>query len=355
MILIGANEGIYRWFDGCGWPIFHSLQDRAIVSLASPGAGLIAAIDRDGQVFESINNGQDWEVIPGPEGGAVPAMLDIWGEPSTIVLATKPLGLYRRVIGAPLPRQASNTARVGLAPALIGRARSLAEGAATRLAPRRRIAPAGPSTVWRALGKPEVAKGKVASAAVVRALAVGGGMPAPWFAAIRGAGLWRSLDEGSTWQQCPGLPDEVLAIRTAPHTPGSVVAATADGCRFSTDGGQTWEDRSVGLENARYVGAIEVKPDNPDILLAGAAPAPGQRFALYESTNGGKAWMQVKRGFPEDIVNDVITDIRYDPAATDNVIVALGSGELWLSRFDRAYWCPLARQINASRVLCAAD
>src|SRR5437868_9876488 len=98
MILIGTDEGIYRWFDGCGWPIFHSLQDRAIVSLASPGAGLVAAIDRDGQVFESVNNGQDWQAIPGPtpEGAGTPALLAIWGEPSTIVLATKPLGLYHR-------------------------------------------------------------------------------------------------------------------------------------------------------------------------------------------------------------------------------------------------------------------
>ena len=37
MILIGTDKGIYRWFEGSGWPTFHSLQDRAIVSLASPG------------------------------------------------------------------------------------------------------------------------------------------------------------------------------------------------------------------------------------------------------------------------------------------------------------------------------
>src|SRR4051812_11491626 len=98
MILIGTDEGIYRWFEGCGWPIFHSLQDRAIASLASPGTGLIAAIDRDGQVFESVNNGQDWQAIPGPEPGPgggtgpTPVTLAIWGEASTIVLATRPLG-----------------------------------------------------------------------------------------------------------------------------------------------------------------------------------------------------------------------------------------------------------------------
>jgi hypothetical protein len=171
------------------------------------------------------------------------------------------------------------------------------------------------------------------------------------------------MDEGSTWRQCPGLPPEVLAIRTIAGKPGTVIAATSDGCRISTDVGQSWEDRSSGLENARYLASIEVKPDEPDILLAGAAPrapdaagaapAEGLRFALYESTNGGKSWAQVKRGFPEDIRHDVVTDIRYDPAATQNVIAALSSGELWLSRFDRAYWCPIARQTKAARVLCA--
>jgi hypothetical protein len=355
MILIGTDEGIYRWFEGCGWPIFHSLQDRAIVGLASPGAGLLAAIDREGEILESVNNGQTWDVIPGPEGAggaaAKPTALAVWGEPSTIVLATQPLGLYRRVVGAPLPREATSTG--GRAPALLVRARTLARGATARLAPRGRSAPASPTTVWGALGKPEVAKGKVAAAAAIRALALGDGTPPLWFVAVRGAGLWRSLDEGTTWQQCPGLPGEVLALRTIPSRPGSVVAATDDGCRISPDGGQTWEDRSAGLEKARYLGAIEVKPDEPDILLAGAASAEGMGYALYESTNGGKSWTQVKRSFPEDLHYDVITDIRYDPAAPDNVVVALGSGELWVSRNAGAYWCPLARQTRAARALCA--
>jgi hypothetical protein len=369
MILIGTDEGIYRWFDGCGWPIFHSLQDRAIVSLGSPGAGLIAAIDRDGQVLESVNNGLDWEVIPGPgAGGAAartPAVLAVWGEPEVLVLVTKPLGFYRRAIGAPVPRPAAPSGAA--AQDWIGRARTLAEGATALLAPRKSAAAAraAQAPAWTALGTPEGAGGGIASEAPVRALADGGGTPPAWFAAVRGAGIWRSVDAGESWQKCPGLPEDVTALRTLPAKPGTVLAATAEGCRISTDRGQTWEDRSTGLENARYISAIEVKPDNPDILLAGAAPRPpdaagaapvkGLRFALYESTNGGKSWAQVKRGFPEDIQHDVITDIRYDPAAPENVIVALSSGELWLSRFDRAYWCPLARQTKAARVLCAAD
>ena len=87
---------------------------------------------------------------------------------------------------------------------------------------------------------------------------------------------------------------------------------------------------------------------------SGAAPAGGLGFSLYESTNGGKTWSHVKRGYPETLLYDAITDIRYDPAAPENVIVALGSGELWVTRNGGAYWTPLARQIRAARVLCAA-
>ena len=31
MILIGTEDGIYRWFEGASWPVFHSLQGRRVV------------------------------------------------------------------------------------------------------------------------------------------------------------------------------------------------------------------------------------------------------------------------------------------------------------------------------------
>ncbi|MEJ7640295.1 MAG: hypothetical protein WKF75_20595 [Singulisphaera sp.] len=72
MILIGTDEGIYRWYEGNPWPIFHSLQGRAVVGLAAPGGGVLAAVDGGGRVVESVDNGMQWRTIPLPEGPVGP-------------------------------------------------------------------------------------------------------------------------------------------------------------------------------------------------------------------------------------------------------------------------------------------
>jgi len=192
---------------------------------------------------------------------------------------------------------------------------------------------------------------------VIQALVAGQGEKAPWFAAVIGAGLWRSDDSGGSWERCPGLPDAVYAIRTTGADGETVVVATSNGCWLSADRGRTWEERNGGLDNARQVRALEVHPDDPSSLLAGAAPAThhvGTQFSLYESADAGKTWTHVKRGFPDVLEYDTITDIRFDPAAPENAIVALDSGELWRTRNGGDWWEPIARQTRGARVLCVA-
>jgi photosystem II stability/assembly factor-like uncharacterized protein len=156
------------------------------------------------------------------------------------------------------------------------------------------------------------------------------------------------------------LPAEVSAIRVAPGSAGIVAIATDDGCWTSADRGRTWENRSGGLDKARHLRALEIHPEDSTSMLAGAAsgdvadgPRRGTRFSLYETGDGGKTWTHVRRGFPEFFEYDTITDIRFDPAAPANAIVALDSGELWRTRNGGDWWEPIARQIRAARVLCA--
>jgi hypothetical protein len=353
MMLIGTNDGIYRWIEGGPWPVFHSLQGRSIAHLASPGGGVIVAVDDSGRIWETVNNGLDWREVPRPDGGERPTALGIWGAPANIVMAAKPISLYRRPIGAPTgPPRPSLSEMPGF---LWKRARSVRGGGVVTA----RATAAPDLAGWTVLKPPPVASEGISPS--IRVMALGQSEGAPWFAAVEGAGLSRSLDGGATWEPCGGLPNEVYAVRIGPK--GLVVAGTSNGCWISPDGGLTWSDKSVGLEKTRQVRAIEIKPGNPNQMLAGAAPLGagegpvvsrgGLGFALFETKDGGKSLLHVARGFPEVLEWDQIADIRSNPTDADYAVVALASGEMWNTATDGLWWEPLARQIRAARVLCA--
>lgn len=312
MIYIGTDDGIYRWTAAAPWPVFHALQSRRVVALAVPGAGLMAAGDDAGGVWESTNNGLDWRPAPFPAWNKpVGPLAAGGGSPPTFLVATEGSGLYRRAFGA--------------------------DG-------------------WNPVSSPTATT--TGPAPKVRSLATGG---PSWFAAVAGEGLWRSHDEGASWARCEGLPAEVFAVRAARKPAGVVLAGTSDGAWISRDGGHAWERLGTGLEGVPHVAAIETSPEDPKYLVAGVAPAEpgagasaprdGLEFALYESRDAGKTWTRVRRGLPEDLMNDTIVDIRFDPADPDYGMVALGSGELWRTRNGGDWWEPLARQIRGARVL----
>lgn len=359
MILIGTDEGIYRWVDECGWPIYHALQDRAVVRLASSWPGVIVAVDRAGTVLETTNGGLDWRTIPPPASSGRPVALAICGQPPAIIMATRPMSLHQRVVGLPVARDPARNGRTRISDL----ARALVETAVGWIGvhtPPSSDSEADPLGGWLPLNAPNVPRGPLPPE--IRSLTPLPGESGAWLAAAVGAGLWRSVDQGRTWEACPGMPAEVHAVRVVPNQPRIVWAATDEGVRQSTDAGLTWTDRSAGLESSRQVRAIAVRPDNPKIMLAGAAPAPpdpraaprhGLDFSLYESADAGQKWTRVAKGnLPESFDFDTISDIAFDPASPDNTIVALGSGELWLTKNAGAYWEPLARQLKAARVLC---
>jgi len=310
MIYIGTDGGIYRWYEGSPWPVFHSLQDKSIISLAALAGGAMAAADSAGGVWQTANNGLDWRPIALPPWNEGVTALAMGG--GNVAVATRAAGLYRRAAGT-------------------------VEG-------------------WTPMASPTAAT--QGPAPRVRTLVAGPAL----FAAVVGDGLWRSGDGGQAWTRCEGLPGEMYSVRTPTKPAGTVLAGTADGVWSSADGGQSWARLGTGLEKLPHVAAVEVSPEDPKYLLAGVAPAApdsgaaapreGLGFALYESKDAGKTWGHVRRGFPEGLESDAITDIRFDPAAPDYAVVALGSGELWRTRNGGDWFEPLARQIRAARVLC---
>ncbi|MFC1569290.1 T9SS type A sorting domain-containing protein [bacterium] len=66
-----------------------------------------------------------------------------------------------------------------------------------------------------------------------------------------------------------------------------------EGIVKSTDGGKTWENVNIGLQNY-YVGSLFMHPEDPNVLLAGTGNnAYGKGQGIYLTENGGVSWQRV--------------------------------------------------------------
>ncbi|MEM7577980.1 MAG: hypothetical protein AAF328_10970 [Planctomycetota bacterium] len=74
--------------------------------------------------------------------------------------------------------------------------------------------------------------------------------PGQWWLATQGKGLFRSDDQGQSWERIfnAGVADVALD----PNLPGHLVVGAADGVHASSDGGVTWENVSLDMPHRLY-------------------------------------------------------------------------------------------------------
>lgn len=127
------------------------------------------------------------------------------------------------------------------------------------------------------------------------------------YAAARHGGLWKTTNNGTTWE--PLLDGEdvyaIGDIALAPSDPEIVWVGTGDaanarssysgdGVYRSKDGGRSWEH--MGLEETHHIGRIVTHPDDPEILYVAAMGHLYSRNAergVYRTMNGGESWEKV--------------------------------------------------------------
>ncbi|MFW6140639.1 MAG: WD40/YVTN/BNR-like repeat-containing protein [Acidobacteriota bacterium] len=132
--------------------------------------------------------------------------------------------------------------------------------------------------------------------------------PSTFYMGSTGGGVWKTTDYGQSWTN---ITDGYLetgsigAIRAAPSDPKIIYVGTgSDGIRSnvitgrgvykSTDEGKTWE--FMGLREAGQIGAVEIHPQDPDIVFAGAlghAFGPNPVRGVFRSKDGGESWEKV--------------------------------------------------------------
>ena len=63
-----------------------------------------------------------------------------------------------------------------------------------------------------------------------------------------GAGLFKSTDDGTTWENIGLVGVGITAIWDHPGNAGEYVVSASDGVHKTTDGGTTWQHYTSGIE-----------------------------------------------------------------------------------------------------------
>ncbi|NRB47412.1 MAG: hypothetical protein HRU41_07045 [Saprospiraceae bacterium] len=132
--------------------------------------------------------------------------------------------------------------------------------------------------------------------------------PSTFYMGTTGGGVWKTEDYGTSWFNISdGYFDSpsVGAIRVVQSNPDIIFVGTgSDGLRSnvisgkglykSEDAGHSW--KHLGLTQTGHIGAIEIHPENPQVVFVAAI---GQAFqaneerGVFRTTDGGEHWEKV--------------------------------------------------------------
>jgi photosystem II stability/assembly factor-like uncharacterized protein len=132
--------------------------------------------------------------------------------------------------------------------------------------------------------------------------------PSVFYMGATGGGVWKTTDYGQSWVNVSDGYFEtgsIGAIQVADSDPDIIYVGTgSDGIRSnviagrgvykSEDAGKTW--KFLGLRNVGQVGAVEIHPDNPDIVFIAAIGnvfGPSPERGVYRTLDGGETWDNV--------------------------------------------------------------
>jgi photosystem II stability/assembly factor-like uncharacterized protein len=155
-------------------------------------------------------------------------------------------------------------------------------------------------------------------------------------------GIFKSSDAGQNWQSISsGLPvsDRLgnYPLAMDPTDTNILFAGACCGVFKSTDGGVSWVSSSSGLPADSSVLALEVAPNDPDVLFASFDLAGGQcreGGGLYRSVNGGRTWQLIQTGLSNAAVSQWAVDpsnasVLYAGTDGSGVLKSTNQGQNW--------------------------
>jgi len=181
---------------------------------------------------------------------------------------------------------------------------------------------------WQVLG-PSNISGRCTDVAVVAPK----GRNYTMYMAAASGGVWKTENEGTTWTPVfdQAASTAIGNIAVAPSDPRVIWVGTGEANIFrssqsgagiykSIDGGTTWQ--FMGLAGTNTIARIVVHPKNPDVVYAAASGhewTPNPDRGVYRTADGGKSWEKIL------YVNEETgaIDLRMDPRDNDTLYAAL--------------------------------
>jgi photosystem II stability/assembly factor-like uncharacterized protein len=173
------------------------------------------------------------------------------------------------------------------------------------------------------------------------------------YAGIEVGGIVRSTDGGRTWQvigdrRGAAVHPDIHGLAISAADPSVLYAATPQGVYYSSDGGESWEQRIEGLEPL-YCRPIVTHPQDPRVAVVVATygasgffgiPAERTGGAVFRTEDGGRTWRHVTAGLPAPLAPTPAMAV--DPHRPDRFYLPLFSGQVYVSDDGGATWRELA-------------
>ncbi len=146
--------------------------------------------------------------------------------------------------------------------------------------------------------------------------------PAVFYAGAATGGLWKTINNGTTWEPVFDRQDVIsIGAVAIPQDSANLVwvgtgennnrqsSSWGGGVFKSMDGGQTW--KNMGLFESRHVGRIVIDPLDHDVVYVAATGhlwGPNKERGVFKTVDGGLTWTQALLVDEETGATDLVMD-----------------------------------------------
>ena len=171
--------------------------------------------------------------------------------------------------------------------------------------------------------------------------------PSTMYVSIEVGGLLRSDDHGQTWQDVPGMYEDVHRLVINPADPRRMFVSGGNGIYVSEDEGATWMHATTREhELGGYPDQLVYQPGNPDTMfVASAQHGPGAwretHFAgarISRSRDGGRTWEILRAGLPDRMQGNIEAMCLEESDAGCAIFAATTAGEVFASEDGGESW-----------------